>query len=103
MLDGMLKDIRLAIRQLSKSKGFAVTAVLTLALGIGANTAIFTLVNAILLKSLPVADPQSLIRLGDSDNCCVIGGMQGRFSIFAYPLYTYLRDHTPEFQEMAAF
>src|SRR5437016_4314728 len=98
-----MRDLRLAVRQLLRSKGFTITAIATLALGIGANTAIFTLVHAIMLKSLPVADPQSLIRLGDSDNCCVVGGFQGSFSVFAYPLYTYLRDHTSEFDEMAAF
>ena len=52
-----MHDIRLALRQLRKSPGFAITIVLTIALGIGANTAIFTLVHAILMKSLPVADP----------------------------------------------
>jgi len=99
----MTRDVRLALRGLLKSKGFALTSILTLALGIGANSGMFTLINALMLKSLPVADPARLVRLGDGDNCCVIGGMQGRFSIFAYPLYTYLRDHTPEFEEMAAF
>ncbi len=99
----MLHDIRFALRRLWKSKGFTVTAIVTLALGIGANSAIFTLAHAILFKSLPVASPQELVRLGDSDNCCVIGGYQGRFSIFAYPLYIYLRDHTSGFREMAAF
>src|SRR5580658_284108 len=103
MFDGILKDLRFALRQLSQSKGFTLTAVLTLALGIGANTAIFTLVHALMLRSLPVADPQSLYRLGDSDNCCVFGGIQSHFSIYAYPLYVYLRDHTPEFEQMAAF
>lgn len=103
MLDGTLQDLRLAIRQLVRSKGFTLTAVLTLALGIGANTAIFTLVHAVMLRSLPVADPQQLFRLGDSSNCCVIGGHQGRFSIYAYPLYSFLRDNTPEFEQLAAF
>jgi macrolide transport system ATP-binding/permease protein len=99
----LLSDFRFAVRQLLKSRVFTITAIVVLALGIGANTAIFTLVHAVMLKSLPVADPQRLIRLGDGDNCCVIGGYQGRFSIYAYSLYTYLRDHTPEFEEMAAF
>jgi predicted permease len=103
MLDRTLQDLRFAIRQLAQSKGFTLTAVLTLALGIGANTAIFTLVHAVMLLSLPVADPQQLYRLGDDDNCCVIGGHQSHFSIYAYPLYAYLRDQTPEFEQMAAF
>jgi len=90
-------------RGLRKSHGFAITAILTLALGIGANTAIFTLVHAVMLKSLPVADPETLVRLGDGYGCCVLGGFQGAFSVFAYPLYLHLRDHTPEFEQMAAF
>ncbi len=103
MPEVVLQDIRFALRKLSKSKGFTITAVATLALGIGANTAIFTLVNAVLFRSLPVTDPQRLVRLGDQGNCCVIGGYQSHFSIFSYPLYLHLRDHTPEFEEMAAF
>ncbi len=99
----MIKDFRFAFRQLLQSKGFTATAVLTLALGIGANTAIFTLVHALMLRSLPVADPAQLYRLGDDDNCCVIGGYQSHFSIYSYPLYVSLRDHTPEFASMAGF
>ena len=92
-----------AFRQLAHSKGFTAVALLTLALGIGANTAVFTLVHAVMLQSLPVANPSQLYRLGDTTDCCVIGGHQERFSIYSYPLYRYLRDHTPEFEEMAAF
>ncbi len=103
MFDVAINDIRFAFRQLAKHKGFTITAAVTLALGIGANTAIFTLVNGVMLKSLPVADPERLVRLGDTNDCCVVGGFRGRLSIFAYPLYTYLRDHTPEFEELAAF
>ncbi len=103
MLLSVWKDVRFALRQLAKSKGFTITAVVTLALGIGANTAIFTLVHAVMLKSLPVADPERLVRVGDGDNCCVLGGYQGSYSVYSYALYTYLRDHTPEFEEMAAF
>ena len=98
----MFNDIRLALRQLAAAKGFAITAMVTLALGIGANTGIFTLVHAVMMKSLPVVDPQRIIRIGDTDNCCVVG-LQGRFSIYAYPLYQYLREHTPEFEDMSAF
>ncbi len=77
--------------------------VITLALGIGANTAIFTLVDAVMLKSLPVANPNELYRLGDNDNCCVNGGYQGDWSLYSYPLYLELRDHAPEFSQLAAF
>jgi macrolide transport system ATP-binding/permease protein len=103
MLGSVLRDLRFAVRQLARSKGFTLTAVLTVALAIGANTAIFTLVNAVMFQSLPVSQPGLLYRLGDADNCCVIGGYQTRYSIFSYPLYLYLRGHTPEFREMAAF
>ena len=87
MLDSALNDLRIAARQLFKSKGFTATAILTLALGLGANTAIFNLVHAVLLQTLPVAKPEQLLRLGDVDQCCVVGGYQNHLSIFAYPLY----------------
>ncbi len=103
MLDGALNDLRIAFRQLLRTKGFTITAILTLALGLGANTAIFTLVHNVMFRSLAVANPDQLYRLGDSDKCCVTGGYQGKFSIFSYPLYGYVRDHTPEFEELAAF
>jgi macrolide transport system ATP-binding/permease protein len=99
----MGNDLRFALRQLAAAKGYTLTAIATLALGIGANTGIFTLVHAVLVKSLPVSDPATIVRLGDGDNCCVLGGSQGRFSVYSYPLYTYLRDHTPEIADMAAF
>ncbi len=62
---------------------------LTLALGIGANSAIFTLVNAILLDNLPATDPKTLIRIGDEDNCCVNSGWndKGDYSLFATDTY----------------
>jgi predicted permease len=99
-------DLKLALRQFQKSPGFAATVILTISLGIGANTAIFTLVHAILLKSLPVANPASLYRIGDTDNCCVNGGFvsdNGDFDIFSYDLYRNFQDSTPEFEELAAF
>jgi len=101
-----MQDLKLALRQLRKSPGFAATVILTLALGIGANTAIFTLVHAVLLKSLPVADPLTLYRIGDKDDCCVNGGFlndDGDFDLFSYELYRQFRDNTPEFEQLAAF
>ena len=99
---------RLEIRPSSTCKisRFTATVVLTLALGIGANTAIFTLVHAILLTSLPVADPSTLYRIGDRDDCCVNGGFlneDGNFDLFSYDLYKHFRDNTPEFEQLAAF
>src|SRR5579863_329852 len=102
-LDQFRQDLRHALRQLRKSQGFAAVAILTLALGIGANTAIFTVVHAVMLKSLPVADPQRLYRLGSGDDCCVNGGYSTNFSLYTYPLYLHMRDHTPEMEELAAF
>src|SRR5262245_7267389 len=98
----MWSDIRFAIRRLAAAKGFTAVATITLALGIGANTGIFTLIHAVMLKSLPVADPERIVRVGDGDNCCVLGGTQGRFSVYSYALYQHLRAQTLEFEEMAA-
>src|SRR5690348_2905122 len=99
----MWNDIRFAVRRLLKDKGFTITGTAILALGIGASTGIFTLIHAVMIKSLPVADPQRIVRIGDGDNCCVLGGLQDRYSIYSYSLYSYLRSHTPEFEDMSAF
>jgi predicted permease len=104
-LETCWQDLRFGLRTLRKSRGFTAVAVLTLALGIGANAAIFTLIDAVMLKSLPVANPAQLYRLGDNNNCCVMAGTQdgGSFVLYSYPLYENLRDHTPEFTDLAAF
>jgi predicted permease len=98
-----IDDVRYAMRQFAHAPGFTATAVLTLALGIGATTAIFTLVHAVLLKSLPVAKPSQLIRIGDNENCCVNGGLQDSWSLFSYDKYKTLHDGTHGFNELAAF
>jgi len=105
----MTGEIKTVLRQLRKSPGFTVTAVLTLALGIGATTAIFTLVDQVLLKSLPVKDPAGLWRIGDNEQCCFNGGLPDwtgqpyDWSLFSYPQYTEFRDHTPGLESLAAF
>src|SRR5947209_5432003 len=98
----VLEDVRYALRQFRKAPGFTGTAVLTLALGIGATTAIFTLVHAVLLKSLPVAKPEELVRVGNEENCCVNGGMQDNWSLFSFEQYKQFKEQTPGFAELAA-
>lgn len=99
----ILEHVRYALRQFLKAPGFTTTAILTLALGIGATTAIFTLVHAVLLKSLPVAKPEQLVRVGNEENCCVNGGMQDNWSLFSFEQYKRFKEHTSGFEELAAF
>jgi predicted permease len=101
-MPALVRDIRYAFRQLRRSPGFTATALVTLAIGIGANTAIFTLVHAVLLRSLPVAHAPQLYKLGDEYRCCPYENLQGNWSIFSYPFYLEIRDQTPGFEELAA-
>src|SRR3989440_4865307 len=102
----MLADLRDAARQMRKAPGFTATALITLALGIGATTAIFTLVHQVMLKSLPVTKPQELWRIGDKVRCCNWGGYtqgdDGDFSLFSLEAYNNFRAQTPEFVDLAA-
>jgi predicted permease len=100
----MFNDLKQAVRQLRRSPGFTATAVITLALGVGATTAIFTLVQQVMLKSLPVAKPQELWRIGNKVHCCGYGGytQHEEFSIFSWDLYRHFRDNTPQFADLAA-
>jgi hypothetical protein len=105
-LEHLFQDARLALRTLRKNPGFTTVAVVTLALGIGANTAVFTLVHAVLLASLPVKNPSELYSLGDTKACCDttdFGDIRNNFAMYSYPLYKQLRDNTPEFSDLAAF
>ena len=104
-LETLIQDTRYALRRLRMAPAFTIATVLTLALGIGATTSIFTLVHAVLLKSLPVANPGELYRLGKESHCCYLGGysQDKEFSIVSYDLYKYLRDNTKGFAELAAF
>src|SRR5256714_10046025 len=105
LFETLLWDTRHAFRRLRMATAFTITRVLTLALGIGATTSIFTLVHAVLLKSLPVANPDELYRLGKESRCCYQGGysQEKEFSLVSYDLYKYFRDNTKGFAELAAF
>ena len=104
LVETLLQDTRHALRRLRRAPAFTISTVLTLALGIGATTSIFTLVLAVLLKSLPVVNPSELYRVGKETQCCYIGGysQDPEFTLFSYDLYRYLRDHTKGFSELAA-
>ena len=102
-MTNLFGDIRYAFRQFWVSRVFTATAVLTLALGIGGTTAIFTLIHAVMLRSLPVSDPSRLYRIGDGSSCCVQGGPQDRWGMFSYPLFERLKAELPEFEEVTAF
>ena len=95
--------LRYTLRQFRMAPVFTAAAILTLALGIGGTTAIFTIIHAVMLRSLPVSDPALLYRIGDGDDCCVEGGPQDRWGMYSFPLYERLKANTPEFEEVAAF
>src|SRR6266700_6479283 len=101
-MTGLIQDVRYALRQLRKSPGFTIVAVITLALGIGANTAIFTLVNALLLKMLPVRDPQQLVVIGDPTQPNHRSNGTPRTDVLSYPLYKELRDRNSIFTGLCA-
>src|SRR5215472_17490908 len=100
---GLPGNIRYALRQFRQAPMFTAAAVFTLALGIGGTTAVFTLIDAVMLKSLPVTNPAALWRIGDGDNCCVQGGPQDHWGFYSYPLYLRLKAAAPEFEDVAAF
>ena len=99
----VLGNFRYALRQFRMSPVFTAAAVLTLALGIGGTTAIFTLIHAVMLRSLPVTDPGRLYRIGEGDDCCFEGGPQDDWGLFSYPLYERLKANAPALEEVAAF
>jgi putative ABC transport system permease protein len=103
-LDSIWRDLRVSVRQLRRSSAFTATAVVTLALGIGATTAIFTLVQQVMLRSLPVVQPDQLWRIGDAVLCCYRNGYsQNDWSFFSWEAYKLFRANTPAFENLAAF
>jgi predicted permease len=102
-MPNMLSNLRYILRQFRLSPVFTATAVLTLALGIGGATAIFSLMDAVMLRSLPVSDPAQLYRVGEGDDCCVEGGPQDEWGMYPFSLYERLKKETPEFEEVIAF
>src|SRR5580704_16787741 len=102
-LEGTVQDLKYALRRLLKSPGFTVAAIATLALGIGANTAIFELLDAVLLQSLPVANPQELaeVRVVDMDKAR--GNVSSAFPVVTNPIWEKLREDHQGFSEIAAW
>jgi predicted permease len=100
-MSALIQDIKYAIRVLVKAPGFAAIAILTLALGIGANTAIFSLMNAVMLRELPVNQPNHLVLFGDAHQ----GGSDDALAntrIFSYPFYREMRAKSQSFSEVSA-
>ena len=106
-MDSLLKDIRYGFRGLLLRPAFTIVALVILALGIGANTAIFTLINAVVLKPLPVSKPEELVLFNDSpsEGTRVSDGdiASGRWDHFSYAAYRYFREQNRSFQELSAF
>src|SRR5579875_3481016 len=100
----LVQNVRHALRQLRKSPGFTLTVVITLALGIGANAAVFTLFDQVLLRMLPVEKPQQLVRFefkgSFSGSMSSFGGDMKNY--FSYPMYKDLRDQNKVFSGMLA-
>src|SRR3989442_3097380 len=102
-MNGFIKDLRYGLRSLVNHPAFTLVSVITLALGIGANTAVLTVLNAVMLRTLPVRDPDQLIFLSNPDRHGVNGGQEtGPRFLFAYHEFEWLRDHNQVFSEVFA-
>jgi predicted permease len=103
MIENLLQDLRFAFRTMRRSPGFTAIAILSLALGIGANTAIFTLINNLILKSLPVKNPQGLVSIGKQTDGGVVDGVSGSIDLFPYELYQRMQQSGEAFSGIAAY
>lgn len=101
-MDTIWQDIRFGLRTLAKSPGFTAVAVLTLAMGIGANTALFSIVNALLLRHLPVSQPEGLAAVGKPSRVNGVSEGTPRFDVFSVPLYRALRENSRSFDGLLA-
>ncbi len=101
-LANLRQDVAYGVRTLRKNKGFTAVLLLILALGIGANTAMFTLIDALLLRSLPVAQPQSLVTIGDPSRTGAMSQGTPRTNLASYPLFTDIRDQNRSLSELYA-
>jgi predicted permease len=102
-METLWQDIRYGVRLLAKNPGFALIAILTIALAIGANTAVFSVLDAVLLRSLPVADPAHMVVLTDPDSHGrSFGTEEGERSLLAYSEFQFLRDHNDVFSGIFA-
>ena len=103
IIDSTLQDLRYGVRGLLRHKGFTAVAVLSLALGIGANTAIFSLLDVVLLKSLPVEEPEKLVLFGKGENTGPTDGFPNKsWDLFSYPFYQEVRQRNGVFSDVAA-
>jgi predicted permease len=103
-LEGLLQDTRVSARMLAKTPGFTAIALLSLALGIGGNTAIFTLINQVMLHNLPVRDPEQLVTFGNSNSAGIAGGIDiGSYSLFPWYFARQLQADPGPFQGIASY
>jgi predicted permease len=99
-VETLVQDVRYAVRGFNRNRGFTVVAVLTLALGVGANSAVFSVINAVMLRALPVRDPQQLVQVafhGKHDATSFVG------ESFSYPLFSEFRKDNRSFSDVSAF
>jgi predicted permease len=101
-LEILERDVRYGLRTLRRNPGFTAAILITLAFGIGANTAIFSLINAVMLRTLPVAAPEQLVSVGDPSRTGSLHNGPSSMDVFSYPVYKKLRERNPVFTDVLA-